>query len=80
MYTFYKKSYIRETPDQMPSPTESDLGHTVSQCPFYGMLGINGFKILLLAHQNTHCWLQELSEQCFISSLNLCPQVRQHSK
>ena len=28
-------------PDQMPHSAASDLGYSVCQCPFYGMLGLN---------------------------------------
>ena len=31
-------------PDQMPHSAASDLGLHCLQCPFYGMLGINGLN------------------------------------
>ena len=31
-------------PDQMPCSVASDLVYTVCQCPFYGMLGLNGLN------------------------------------
>ena len=35
-------------PDQMQHSAASDLGYTVCQCPFYGMLGLNGFRLIML--------------------------------